>query len=116
MDTGSGPVQNPLLTQEEFEQILSDMQRKNIEILWQAAHAYEYEQSSGSAVGLLVLGVLQKKPKSVAIQGWIQSIWNLYYSRKPTVTHLYDPTLLDFSSCGPIPHTVPELMQELSNG
>ncbi|MFI4962818.1 MAG: hypothetical protein ACHP6H_03060 [Legionellales bacterium] len=85
----------------------------NIQILWQAAHDYEYAQISGTAIGILVLGVLQNKPKSLAIKDWSHSIWVLYYSRKALVTATADPTFQDFSSCGPIPYSIPELMVEL---
>lgn len=82
--------------------------------LWQAAHDYEYLQISGSAVGLLTLGVLQGKPKCTAVQNWIKDIWTLYYTRKATVTPTPpDATFFDFSSVGECPHSVPELMIEL---
>lgn len=94
----------------------------NIEALWQAAHDYEYAQISGSAIGMLALGVAANKPKALAVQAWLKSIWGnaltpgegLYYDRKALVTGdaPIDPALLDFSSCGPIPHTVSELMVE----
>ena len=63
--------------------------------------------------GLLVLGVSAQKPKSMAVQAWVTSIWTLYYSRKPLVTHEYQPELLDFSGCGVIPFTVPDLLAEV---
>lgn len=76
--------------------------------LWQAAHDYEYSQVSGSAIGLLAIGVMKSLPKCVAVQNWIKSIWTLYYTRKATLTVDYD-----FSIVGACPHTVPELMLEL---
>lgn len=80
--------------------------------LWQAAHDYEYEQISGSAVGLLALGVIQQKPKCTAVQQWIASIWTIYYQRKAGVR--FDAEIdTDYSQCGNIPHTVPELMEEV---
>lgn len=113
IDNGTGPVRNPDLTQEEFDAALIELTNTNTMALWQAAHDYEYAQISGSATGLLTLGVLQSKPKSAAIMTWIQSIWTLYYSRKPTVTHEWNAALLDFSSCGTIPYSIPELMAEV---
>ena len=80
--------------------------------LWQVAHDYEYEQISGSAIGLLAIGVLQGLPKSTAIAGWIKAIWSLYYYRKALALSGTPPDL-DWSSCGAIPFTVPELMQEI---
>lgn len=99
-------------TIEEEQVYLESLIPEKCEALWQAAHEYEYLRISGSAIGMLVLGVLQGKPKCVAVQSWIQSIWNLYYQRKVLVTVMDEPNL-DFSSCGEIPYTVPELMEEL---
>lgn len=77
--------------------------------LWQAAHDYEYAQISGSAIGLLTLGVLQGKPKCIAVQNWIQGLWALYYERKAGTS-----TNCNFSAAGPCPHSIPDLMTELS--
>ena len=79
-----------------------------IAALWQAAHEYEFAQISGSAIGLLAMGVMMQKPKCIAVQNWIKAIWTLYYTRKAT-----GDTSTDFSSCGECPHSVPELMEEL---
>jgi hypothetical protein len=76
--------------------------------LWQAAHDYEYAQVSGSAIGLLAMGVMQGLPKCLAVQNWIKTIWAAYYERKATGS-----TNFDFSRSGECPHSVPELMQEL---
>ena len=113
IDNGSGPIRNPALSDAEFAEGLESMKQSNTAALWEAAHNYEYFQVSGSAVGLLALGVAQSKPKCIAVMTWIQSIWTLYYQRKPLVTHEWDATLLDFSSCGQIPYTVPELIAEV---
>lgn len=80
--------------------------------LWQSAHDYEYQKISGAAFALLTLGVLQGKLKCIAVQGWIASIWTLYYQRKAliTVDSIDD---LNFSICGSMPYTIPELMQEV---
>lgn len=85
---------------------------QKISTLWQAAHDYEYQRISGAAFALLTLGVLQGKPKCIAIQGWISSIWMLYYQRKALIT-VDSVDNLDFSICGPMPHSIPELMQEV---
>lgn len=76
--------------------------------LWQAAHDYEYAQVSGSAVGLITMGVIQAKPKCLAVQNWIKSIWTEYYTRKTSGSDNFN-----FSSVGPCPHSVPEMMEEL---
>ena len=90
-------------------QIVSD----TINSLWQAAHDWEYQYINGVAIGLLALGVAKASPISMAIAAWDAGIWNLYYSRKANVTINSDSTILDFSSCGPMPYTIPELRTEL---
>lgn len=86
----------------------SVVEAQRIASLWQAAHDYESTQVSGSAIGLLVIGVMQGKPKCVAVQNWIKSIWTEYYIRKAGTS-----TDTDYSFAGICPHTVPELMEEL---
>lgn len=113
IDDGAGPVRNPELTDEEFAAGLEQVKQNNIRMLWQAAHDYEYEQISGTATGLLVLGVSAQKPKSLAVQAWVTSIWALYYTRKPLITHEIQLEMLDFSGCGVIPFTVPDLLAEV---
>lgn len=81
--------------------------------LWQAAHDYEYAQISGSALALLTIGVLHRKEKSLAIQGWIKRLWEEYYSRKTAIAFDSEPDT-DFTFLGSIPATVPELMAELA--
>lgn len=81
--------------------------------LWQAAHDYEYAQVSGSAVGLLAMGVMQGKTKCTAVQTWIKNIWSLYYYRKALVSAETPDSYFDFSSVGACPYTIPELMAEL---
>lgn len=84
------------------------IEAKRIASLWQAAHDYEYAEISGSAVGLLAIGVMQGKPKCIAVQNWIHGIWAEYYTRKAGTS-----TDTDYSVCGTIPHTIPEIMNEL---
>lgn len=81
---------------------------QRIAALWQAAHDYEFAQISGSAIGLLAMGVMMGKPKCLMVQGWVKSIWTTYYARKASGSHD-----TDFSGAGPCPHSVPELMAEL---
>lgn len=96
------------LPAEQVQANLAAAEASRIAALWQAAHNYEFAQISGSAIGLLALGVIAGKPKCLAVQNWIKSIWTLYYARKADGS-----TSTDFSSCGQIPHTVPDLMVEL---
>jgi len=83
--------------------------------LWQAASKYEREFISGSAIGLVTLGVLTQKPKAIAIAMWQQSIWARYYAKKADLagSELVQD-MLDFSECGAMPYTVPDLMEEVT--
>ncbi|TRW92804.1 hypothetical protein [Candidatus Methylobacter oryzae] len=85
----------------------------NLELLWQAAHDYEYASINGMAIGLLVIGVLQSKPKAMTIKQWSNDIWTLYYQHKLLLTEHLDSTLNDFSSVGNMPYSIPELMAEV---
>lgn len=81
--------------------------------LWNAANDYQSSRISGAAIGLLTIGVLAQKPKCTAVQAWIKSVWVEYYTRKAGV-NLQNNVNLDFSICGNIPYSVPELMEEVS--
>ena len=86
----------------------------NMENLWLAATNYESSEISGSAPAMVAIGIIKDLPKCKAVSTWITSIWILYYSRKSLVTNdILDPAALDFSSCGKMPYTVPELMAEV---
>jgi len=80
--------------------------------LWRAADAYTSGFISGVAVGLLTIGVIQGKPKALAVTAWSSSVWDAYYQRKAlvTATSVDDH---DFAGLGPIPHSVPDLRAEL---
>lgn len=95
-------------SQDEIDRELESSESKRIESLWNAATNYEKQFISGSAVGLITLGVVNSKPKALAVQGWIQSIWTEYYLRKSNKS-----IDTDFSFIGPCPHSVPELMSEM---
>lgn len=79
-----------------------------VQRLWQSAHDYEFAQITGSAIGLLTIGVIQGLPKSLAMQAWIKSIWTAYYTAKETGAYA-----IDFAAIGDCPHTIPELMVEV---
>lgn len=80
--------------------------------LWAAADAYTSGYISGVAIGLLTIGVLQSLPKALAVSAWSSAVWDDYYARKALVT-ASSVDDLDFSSHGPMPHSVPELRAEL---
>lgn len=96
-------------TQEE----LDARKEQHIARLWQAAHTYEFAQISGVAIGVLSLGVAQGKPKALAIAAWSAGIWNNnYYPRKALCDGITEPNY-DFSNCGLIPYSIPELSAEV---
>lgn len=93
-----------------------DYRAQNEMKLWKAASIYEQSYISGSALGTLTIGVLQGKPKSLEIKAWISNLWmNHYYPRKAKITG--DAPIaadqLDFTLVGPMPYSVPELVEEV---
>ena len=85
---------------------------EKIEALWQAADRYTSGYISGVAIGILTIGVMQQTPKAMAVTAWSGTIWAEYYARKALVTATSEDNH-DFSSFGPIPHSVPELQAEV---
>lgn len=85
---------------------------EKIEALWQAADRYTSSYISGVAIGILTIGVMQQKPKALAVSAWSSAVWAEYYARKALVTATSVDNH-DFSSFGPIPHSVPELQAEV---
>ena len=106
-------TQNPdiPMESEQLNKLTADKIKDNIDKLWNAAHDYEYIQINGTAIGLLTIGVIQGLPISLAIKNWSKDIWTLYYIRKSSMS--ISNLDLDFSSCGPMPYSIPELMNEL---
>ena len=81
------------------------------EMLWVAADRYTSQYISGGAFGMLAVGMMLGKPKCISVAAWSGAVWQAYYDRKELITT--DSTVdHDFSSFGPIPHTVPELRVE----
>ncbi len=93
---------------QELSDRQAQIEAQRVEQLWQAASATEHAEISGSAIGLITIGVVQGKPKCTAMQAWIKSLWGEYYLRKASGSTDYD-----FSAYATAPHTVPELMTEL---
>ena len=99
------------LNQDELDQRVSKAateENERIAKLWQSAHDVEFAAISGSAIGLITMGVLQGKPKCLAVQNWIKTLWTEYYVRKAGTSTDYD-----FSAFANCPYSVPELMTEL---
>jgi len=80
--------------------------------LWQAATDWQERYISGLAGGLLVIGVMQQKPISLAIMQWSGDLWSEYYRRKAVIMAGGNADY-DFSTCGEMPYSVPELRAEL---
>lgn len=93
---------------------LADSQRvqAKVEALWAATDRYVTGYISGVAIGILTIGVLQQKPKALAVTSWSSAIWAEYYTRKSLIT-LTSQDNHDFSSFGPMPYSVPELQEEV---
>lgn len=91
---------------------LAKIVEAKIEALWQSADRYTSSYISGVAIGILAIGVMQQKPKALAVSAWSSSIWTEYYARKATVT-ADSVDNHDLSIFGPIPHSVPELQAEV---
>lgn len=82
--------------------------------LWAAADAYITAEINGVGLSILAGGVIQAKPKALAVAAWCDSIWAEYYSRKAAITAESDVNL-DFSMFGEKPYTVLELREEISS-
>ena len=106
--TISGNVCQPV-PQVEKDAVLIE---QKVKTLWAAADAYVNNYISGVAVGMLTIGVILQLPKALAVTAWVNSIWSEYYIRKAAVTAA-DPVDLDFNTFGDIPHSIPELREEL---
>lgn len=109
-------------TPEEEQAYLNDPIHVQIKLeqLWQAADTYVHSAISGYAESTLAAvitfatatGQQARYPKCFAVDAWIQNIWlNHYYPQKALVTRDYSD--YDFSVCGPIPFSVPELTIEV---
>lgn len=104
---------NPELSQSEIDSKIAAYVSSNTERLWMAATRWEQQYISGSAPSMVALGVASSKPKSLAVTAWIQGLWSDYYARKASISHDMPESSFDFSNHGPIPFSVPELMQEV---
>lgn len=102
-----------LNTDPEIEELANAVIIANkVEQLWMAADHYVTSYISGVAIGILTIGVIQRKLKCIAVSDWSNEIWSEYYTRKAAIT--VDSVLdLDFSSFGSIPFPIPELKMEV---
>ena len=107
------------MTQEEKDAILNDkfenIKNEKISQLWQAATDYEQNSISGSAPAKMLQLAMEGDQRAVAVGLWIQSIWASYYIRRDdvdaaTTIEELEAISEDFSSVGPIPYTVKEII------
>lgn len=94
----------------------TDYTARNMQQLWQAATNYEQEYISGSALGLLTIGVMAGSEIAKAIQFWLNTLWTgHYYPRKAEITGdaPISQEMLDFTLIGPMPYSIPELSKEV---
>jgi len=116
---------NVLMTAEEAQQVLDtqanyqkpeyieakiEAKRKALK---QAASDYEAKGFSNIGIAILTAGVMQNKPKALAVAAWAEAIWAEYFRRAALITIDTYPDL-DFSSIGSAPYTILELKEELS--
>lgn len=94
------------------EEEIKEAQAKRIDALWRAADAYVSNNISGTAIGILTIGVLSRLPKALAVTKWVSDVWDEYYRRKALVASVAVDDL-DFSSFGQMPFSFPELREEL---
>ena len=69
----------------------------------------ESQAISATVAGLVTRGVIQSKPKCMAVQAWVDALWAEYYVRKASGSDD-----MNFASVGAMPYTVPELAAELA--
>lgn len=106
------PPEQIAINQEKKQKDEAEAVQSKIESLWAAADNYTSSFISGVAVGILTIGVLQQKPKALAVSSWSSAIWGEYYTRKSLIT-LTSQDNHDFSSFGLMPYSVPELQEEV---
>lgn len=99
-------------TEAEYMPLLQAHRESYLPALWSAADKYQTEFISSVAIGLLTIGVIRQLPKALAVMAWSQSLWAEYYVRKAAIQAGAEPNY-DFTGCGVMPFTVPELQQEL---
>ena len=110
---GNGPVQNPALTQDEFDAGVAELKAQNLQFLYDIAFRYQDTRFGQSGSHKLAIGIVKGGPVAKSIDTWIDSVWALYYQRKPLITEKWDDALFDFTSCGEPPHTFTELVAEV---
>jgi len=92
-----------------YDRIAVEVETRRIQALWTYASQFESNAITATVAGLVTRGVIQNKPKALAVQAWVDAIWAEYYARKASGSDN-----IDFTTVGTCPHTVPELVAELT--
>ena len=93
-----------------YDRIAVEVEARRIQILWASANQFESNAISATVASLVTRGVLQSKPKCLAVQAWVDALWTEYYARKASGSD--DMNFMP--AVGLCPHTVPELVAELA--
>lgn len=115
---------NVLMTEEEVKDVVntqayyksdehkaSKLEAKK-KVLRQAAIDYEINGFSNIGITVLTLGVMQGKPKALAVYNWALALWE-EHSKRASLVSLDTTPDLDFSSMGKAPYSVVDLKEEL---
>ena len=92
-----------------YDRIAAEVETRRVQRLWESASRMESQAISATVAGLVTRGVIQNKPKALAVQSWINTLWAEYYTRKESGSDD-----MNFASVGAMPYTVPELAAELA--
>jgi hypothetical protein len=81
--------------------------------LFRAYRGYKLSFISDEGFSIVAIGLLAamqgaSKPKCIAVQTWLTSLWDDYTARKAVVS-----TNLDFSNNGPMPYPISEIKIEV---
>ena len=114
IDHGTGPVQNPDITQSQFDSGLIQLQQDNVKYLKDSMTNYHKNFVSETELMFITVGASKGLPKCTAVFEWLLHIYTQYNTRITKVTYSWDQTLHDFSNCGSIPYPMQELIIEIT--
>ena len=93
----------------EYLETKLEVKRK---LLKEAASNYEANGFSNIGNSILTIGVIQSKPKALAVAAWAEALWTEYFRRAALISLDTMPDL-DFSSIGLVPYDILQLKEEL---
>ena len=114
VDHGEGPIQNPDITQEQFDAGLIQLQQDNINNLKTSMTTYHKQFVSETELMFITVGASKGLPKCTAVFEWLLHIYTQYNMRIAKVTYVWDQALHDFSNCGNMPYSLKELIIEVT--